>query len=105
MLNFCSIIHCCFIDVYTDNKNCSFLKTSSNISEKKIKLIDDFNHRFYFIEGKNNMIAEELLRFFLKINNTNMLKNSFYYKIIEKFLKKKLKGKNIFKKQNQISLL
>ncbi|KAG0439475.1 hypothetical protein DMUE_2405 [Dictyocoela muelleri] len=63
--------------------------------------MNDFNHR-YFIEGKNNVIADELFRCFLKIEHTNMLKNSFYHRIIEKFLKRKLKGKNIKKnKSNQ----
>ncbi|KAG0437305.1 Retrovirus-related Pol polyprotein from transposon 17.6 [Dictyocoela muelleri] len=91
MLNIVDIFQDCFIDVYIDNKNFSFLKTSSNRSEKWRILMNDFNHRINFIEGKNNVSADELSRCFLKIDNTNELKNSFHKKI-EKFLKEEIEG-------------
>ncbi|KAG0435959.1 Transposon Tf2-6 polyprotein [Dictyocoela muelleri] len=85
LFNFREIIQGYFVDVYTDNKNCTFLKTSSSRAEKWRILMNDFNFRINFIEGKQNVIADELSRCFINYNDMKD-ENKLFHNNVKNFL-------------------
>ncbi|MGL5899968.1 MAG: reverse transcriptase domain-containing protein, partial [Lactobacillaceae bacterium] len=89
LIHFKRIVQGNYVEVYTDNKNCTFdsKKTTSRISRWKL-LLNEFNYSILHLTGSENTVADKLSRCFV-INENE--KNDKLTKLI---METKMKNRN-----------
>ncbi|KAG0436308.1 Transposon Ty3-G Gag-Pol polyprotein [Dictyocoela muelleri] len=85
LLHFRQIIQGCYIEFFTDNRNCTFPKRISTRIERWKLLMNDFNYKLMFIKGKKNVISDNLSRCFIS-NQDITYKKKLYFNEVKKFL-------------------
>ena len=99
-MNFKRIIQGNYVEIYTDNKNCTYdsKKETSRILRRKL-LLNEFNHCIYHIQREQNSIADNLSRCLIIGQNS---KRTELNKLVHNACERKANGEMLVDRKKRI---